>query len=52
MGAWYSENDPRRAEQEAREADQNGSFDAVISRNGNEAVEKSTQTRKRTVVKK
>lgn len=31
MGAWYSENDPRRELQEIQEAEDGGSFNAIIS---------------------
>ena len=51
MGAWYSENDPRKAEQEQREAANGGAFDAVISRDNNPAIEKTTQRAKRVVKK-
>jgi len=43
MGAWYSDNDPRKAEQAEAEELAGGSFGAVISRTENPAVEKVTQ---------
>lgn len=51
MGAWYSENDPRRAEQEAKiEAGDN--YADVIGRDVAKPIEKPEQVAKKAATKR
>lgn len=52
MGAYYSDNDPRKVEQEERERQAGGSFGDTLDRASNPAVEKVVQSAKKAGTKR